>query len=127
MDTVSAETRSRMMSSVRSVSGVERRAASGAAKIAGCRLRHQPKGVFGRPDFANKARRVAVFVHGCFWHQPCPRRCRSLPKNNMAFWRRKLSRNRERHREAVRGLRSAGWVVWTLWEHDDRIRGFAEV
>jgi DNA mismatch endonuclease Vsr len=28
----------------------------------------------GRPDFYLPTRRIAIFVHGCFWHShyPCP-------------------------------------------------------
>ena len=113
-------TRSELMSRIRSVSGAERRAASLCAARAGCRLRHQPKGVEGRPDYANKARKVAVFFHGCFWHS-CPRHG-TLPRTNRAFWRRKFQGNARRHRRAVRRLRAAGWRVITVWEHELRRR-----
>ncbi len=57
----------------------------------------------GRPDFAFPARRLAVFVDGCFWHG-CPRHGTS-PKGNARFWRKKIARNRERDREVNRQLR----------------------
>lgn len=118
MDTVDKKVRSRIMSSIKSVSELERRAAKRLSKLVGCRLRHQPMGIEGRPDFANKARMVCIFVHGCFWHQPCPLGCSKMPKSRRAFWRRKFARNAERHRESVDALREAGWEVWTIWEHD---------
>lgn len=110
--------RSELMSRIRSVSAMERRAAGLASKVAGCRLRHQPSGVHGRPDYANKARKVAVFVDGCFWHV-CPRHFR-MPKANRPFWAAKFKRNVERRREVARALRNMGWTVLRVWEHDAR-------
>ncbi len=70
----------------------------------------------GRPDFAFPARRLAVFVDGCFWHG-CPRHG-TLPKGNARFWREKIARNRERDREVNRELRRRGWRVLRIWEHE---------
>jgi len=69
-----------------------------------------------RPDFLFRARRVAVFVDGCFWHG-CPRHG-TQPKGNASFWRRKLATNRARDRRVNRVLRRAGWHVLRLWEHE---------
>lgn len=82
-------------------------------RIAGWR-RHQK--VFGRPDFAFREKRLAVFVDGCFWHG-CPRHCK-IPAGNRAFWEKKLSANRERDRHVNRELRKLGWRVIRIWEHD---------
>ena len=68
----------------------------------------------GRPDFAFPARRLAVFVDGCFWHG-CPRHGTS-PKGNARFWREKIARNRERDREVNRELRRRGWRVLRIWD-----------
>jgi DNA mismatch endonuclease (patch repair protein) len=70
----------------------------------------------GTPDFAFPAARVAVFVHGCFWHG-CPRHYRP-PRSNGPFWRRKVEGNRRRDRRAARALRALGWRAVTVWEHD---------
>lgn len=72
--------------------------------------------VFGRPDFTFPNLRIAVFVDGCFWHQ-CPRHA-TTPKNNRAFWRRKLASNRTRDLRVNRTLRACGWRVFRLWEHE---------
>ena len=69
-----------------------------------------------RPDFVFPRLKVAVFVDGCFWHG-CPRHA-TRPKNNEAFWRRKLDANRVRDRLVNRTLRRAGWRVLRIWEHD---------
>lgn len=70
----------------------------------------------GRPDFVFPARRIAVFVDGCFWHG-CPRHG-TMPKENRRFWRAKITRNRERDREVGVELRRLGWKVLRVWEHE---------
>ena len=84
-----------------------------AARITGWR-RHQP--LSGRPDFIFRRARLAIFVDGCFWHG-CPKHGRR-PGSNRAYWLPKLRRNRERDIAVKRSLRSAGWTVIRLWEHD---------
>jgi DNA mismatch endonuclease (patch repair protein) len=69
----------------------------------------------GRPDIAYPGRRVAIFVHGCFWHH-CPNCYPNLPKSNQEFWARKFELNTERDRRKRRDLESAGWVVIESWE-----------
>jgi DNA mismatch endonuclease, patch repair protein len=69
-----------------------------------------------RPDIAFTARRVAVFVDGCFWHC-CPEHG-SQPANNTWYWEPKLARNVERDRAADAALSAAGWSVVRIWEHE---------
>lgn len=68
-----------------------------------------------RPDIAFTARKVAVFVDGCFWHA-CPEHG-SKPRNNEWYWSPKLARNVERDRLNDAALTVAGWTVVRLWEH----------
>ena len=77
--------------------------------------RLHPRSVPGRPDVAWLGRRVAVFVHGCFWHG-CPHCKPRRPKTNSSFWNEKLTRNRERDRRKAAQLRRNGWRVVTIWE-----------
>jgi DNA mismatch endonuclease, patch repair protein len=69
-----------------------------------------------RPDIAFTARRVAVFVDGCFWHA-CPEHGRN-PAVNDWYWAPKLRRNVERDRTADETLAGAGWQVVRVWEHE---------
>lgn len=73
----------------------------------------------GNPDFIYPRKRLAVFVHGCFWHR-CPRCNLPLPKTHRAFWRRKFGRNVERDRLVKKELKSLGWKILEVWEHDVR-------
>ena len=68
-----------------------------------------------RPDIAFTARRVAVFVDGCFWHA-CPDHGRN-PAVNEWYWAPKLRRTVERDRAADAALAAAGWRVVRIWEH----------
>ena len=82
-------------------------------------------GLPGRPDLVMKGRRVAIFVHGCFWHgHDCPRGSRK-PKNNAGYWSAKIARNRARDAEATAALHSAGWRVVTVWECEMKTAAFA--
>jgi DNA mismatch endonuclease (patch repair protein) len=82
-------------------------------RITGWR-RHRP--VFGKPDFIFPKIRVAVFVDGCFWHA-CPKHA-TKPRNNAAFWRKKFTSNKARDQLVTRTLRSTGWRVLRIWEHE---------
>ncbi|MBK7906120.1 MAG: very short patch repair endonuclease [Gemmatimonadetes bacterium] len=69
----------------------------------------------GRPDIAYPGRRIAVFVHGCFWHR-CPACALALPRANRDFWKRKFAANRSRDRRKRRLLEAEGWRVFEIWE-----------
>ena len=69
-----------------------------------------------RPDFAFRKYRTVIFVDGCFWHG-CPKHA-TKPKNNRAFWRKKLAANKARDRLVNRALRRTGWRVLRVWEHE---------
>jgi DNA mismatch endonuclease (patch repair protein) len=95
-----------------------------AAGLPGYRLNW--RAAVGRPDIAYPGKRVAVFVHGCYWHH-CPRCYPNLPKANPAFWARKFELNHERDARKRQQLESAGWRVHELWECDLRDRLEASV
>lgn len=75
-----------------------------------------PGGVRVRPDIVFTAKKVAVFVDGCFWHV-CPEHGRQ-PTTNEWYWTPKLRRNIERDRAADAALTASGWQVVRLWEHE---------
>ena len=83
--------------------------------IDGRKLRYQPKGIPERPDFANKSKKIALFIDGCFWHK-CPR-CYKSPKSNKKYWKAKVERNTKRDKQVNRKLKKEGWTVIRFWEH----------
>jgi DNA mismatch endonuclease (patch repair protein) len=75
----------------------------------------------GRPDIAYPGRRLAIFVHGCYWHH-CPKCYPNLPKSNPDFWARKFELNHERDARKRTNLENAGWLVIEAWECELRNR-----
>ncbi len=69
-------------------------------------------------DIAFPARKVAVFVDGCFWHG-CPAHY-VAPLNNFDIWRRKYERNRDRDAKNSAKLEAEGWQVVRIWSHTIR-------
>jgi DNA mismatch endonuclease (patch repair protein) len=90
------------------------------------RVDHQPlPGMRQRADLVFTRAKVAVFMHGCFWHA-CPVHG-TQPKANAKWWADKLAANVARDAETHRRLEEAGWVVVILWEHDDLDEAAEEV
>jgi DNA mismatch endonuclease, patch repair protein len=74
------------------------------------------KDIPGRPDVAYPGRRLAVFVHGCFWHgHDCARGART-PKANREYWEAKIARNRARDAANLADLTALGWRSLVVWE-----------
>ena len=98
----------------------------------GLRFRLHRRDLPGRPDLVFPSRRVALFVHGCFWHAHAGCRYFKLPETGRDQWREKLERNRARDTQNRSRLISDGWRVIVVWEcelrHDlsGRIDGLAE-
>ena len=68
------------------------------------------------PDIVMAGRKLAIFVHGCFWHgHHCARGSR-VPKTNRAYWVAKIARNKDRDRRSVTALKRTGWRPLIVWE-----------
>lgn len=77
---------------------------------------YQPKGIYGKPDFADRKKKVAVFIDGCFWHGCSKHYIKS--KTNSAYWTPKIKRNVLRDRLVDKTLAKQGWKVVRFWEHE---------
>jgi len=75
------------------------------------------KEIPGRPDIVFINSKLAVFVHGCFWHH-CPKCNPNLPKTNTVFWKEKFEKNKERDARKIKSLKNAGWKTLVIWEHE---------
>ena len=70
----------------------------------------------GSPDIVYGKRRLAIFMHGCFWHgHDCKRGARA-PRENAEYWRAKVARNRARDASAVSELAARGWRALVVYE-----------
>ena len=82
----------------------------------GLRYRLHRRDLPGSPDVAFPSRKVALFVHGCFWHgHACARGARK-PKTNADYWSAKIARNAARDAWAQAALAAEGWRSLTVWE-----------
>lgn len=117
MDTVSRQTRSLVMSRVKSKGNRSTewrlRASLIRAGVKGWKV--NPRDISGLPDFAFPVEGVVVFTDGCFWHG-CPT-CKRTPSSNVDYWDRKIRRNRDRDTNVTATLRRQGWKVLRVWEH----------
>jgi len=83
---------------------------------AGYRFRLHRRDLPGAPDIVLPGRKVAMFVHGCFWHMHSGCRNAKLPSTRPEFWHAKLQGNVARDSQAIASLLAAGWRVLTVWE-----------
>ena len=72
--------------------------------------------IVGHPDIILKDKKVAIFIHGCFWHK-CPK-CYKEPKSRKKYWVPKLERNVKRDIVNTKMLRKNGYKTIVTWEHD---------
>lgn len=86
------------------------------AHALGLRFRLHRKDLKGSPDLVFSKHRVAIFVHGCFWHQHPGCKRAKMPATQRDFWKTKLTRNAVRDRECISQLKSEGWRVEVIWE-----------
>ncbi|CAN5372450.1 hypothetical protein BH10PSE1_BH10PSE1_29180 [soil metagenome] len=94
-------------------------------RAAGIGYRLGGGGLPGKPDVVMQGRRIALFVHGCFWHgHDCARGSRQ-PKANADYWQAKIGRNRDRDAKNETALTEAGWRVITVWECNMKAPDFA--
>lgn len=86
------------------------------ARSLGLRLTTRNRDLPGSPDLANRSKKIAIFVHGCFWHRHPGCKKTTTPKRNRAFWEAKFHANRVRDRKALRSLRQLAFSAVVIWE-----------
>jgi DNA mismatch endonuclease, patch repair protein len=82
----------------------------------GLRFRKNVKNLPGSPDIVLPKYKVAIFVHGCFWHAHTKCKYAKIPLSNSDFWTEKLLANVTRDKLKERLLRKLGWKVITVWQ-----------
>ena len=112
----SAALRSRIMRSVPRERTTPEEAVAGALRLLGVRFRRNVRSLPGSPDLANKTRRFAIYVHGCFWHRHTGCARATTPKANALFWVTKFAANVARDARKERALRTLGYDVDIIWE-----------
>jgi DNA mismatch endonuclease, patch repair protein len=114
-DVVSSETRSRMMSGIRSENTIPEITVRKGLHARGFRFRLHYSGLPGKPDLVFPKYRAVIFVHGCFWHA---HECALFkwPKTRADFWKEKIGKNKCRDLAVMEQLALQGWRVLLVWE-----------
>lgn len=86
------------------------------AHAIGLRFRLHRQDLPGKPDLTFPRHRVALFVHGCFWHRHQGCKKASTPKSRTDFWVSKFEHNVARDRQNEEALSALGWRVLVIWE-----------
>lgn len=117
-DIVSPRVRSKMMRAVRQQRTTAEIRVRKIVRSTGASFCIRNKNLPGSPDLANRRRKWAIFVHGCFWHghKNCKRGTSLTPKTNAEFWAEKFRVNRMRDAAACWRLRRLGFRVAIVWE-----------
>jgi DNA mismatch endonuclease, patch repair protein len=115
-DVFDSEKRSAVMRRVKGRDTAPERTVRRLLTRLGARYRLHRKDLPGNPDVVMPGRRLALFVHGCFWHgHDCARGSR-VPKANRDYWTAKVARNVARDERSREALIAAGWRVEAIWE-----------
>ena len=115
-DIKDAESRSRNMAAIKSRDTKPELFIRKALFADGFRYRIAPKNIPGCPDVYLPKYKVAIFIHGCFWHRHRDCRYAYMPKSRVEFWQKKFDSNTKRDLEVRFQLREAGIRVSVIWE-----------
>ncbi|MCF6366440.1 MAG: very short patch repair endonuclease [Bacteroidales bacterium] len=115
MDKHSPEQRRKNMQAVKSSGSKIEDVLAKAMWTKGLRYRKQVKNILGKPDFAFRKYKIAIFCDSEFWHGKNWDTKRSEIKSNQKFWHKKIERNIQRDKEVNAALISQGWIVLRFW------------
>ena len=89
--------------------------------LKGWKIKHKmhPR-INGSPDVILTKRKIAIFIHGCFWHQHPKCEYAVRPKSNKKFWLPKLKKNIQRDKKNINFFKKRGYRIIILWECEVR-------
>lgn len=119
-DVVKPEKRSQMMSGIKGKNSLPEMLVRKVLFASGYRFRLHRRDLPGTPDIAMPGLKIAIFVHGCFWHAHQGCKFAKMPSTRTEFWTTKLRGNVERDQRAINKLAEMGWRVLNVWECSTR-------
>ncbi len=117
---LSAAMRTRVMRSIQAKNTRPEMIVRRALWRLGARYRLHAKDLPGRPDIVMRKRRIAVLVHGCFWHLHEGCSLARMPRSRPDYWPGKLAGNKARDARNLSQLVSSGWRPEVIWECETR-------
>jgi DNA mismatch endonuclease, patch repair protein len=115
-DTVSPSRRSQIMAGIGQRHTQPELAVRHLAHALGLRFRLHRRDLPGSPDLVFPKLRLALFVHGCFWHHHEGCRRAAVPKTREEYWKTKFKKNAERDLRNLHDLEERGWRAAVIWE-----------
>lgn len=120
-DTVSQARRSEIMSHIKSQNTSIEILVRQQLFALGLRYRVNFKLLPGKPDIVFTKKKVAIFIHGCFWHgHDAGCRYSHVSKSRTEYWSEKISRTKMRDKQHIADLEESGWNVLVIWECEIR-------
>lgn len=119
--------RSAIMAQVRSRNTTPERVVRSTLHRLGYRYRLHNSRLPGKPDLTFPSRRIALFVHGCFWHRHPNCKRAATPSARQDYWLKKFERNVLRDNRNRSELERMGWTVLIVWECQLRDGGWVAV
>lgn len=116
-DTATPKRRSEIMSHIRSKDTSIELMVRRYLFSRGYRYRVNYKALPGKPDIVFTKKKIAIFIHGCYWHgHDCGSRYAHTSQSNKAYWEPKIYRTKQRDHEHIIKLEASGWKVAIMWE-----------
>jgi DNA mismatch endonuclease, patch repair protein len=116
IDTLSPDERSLNMSKIRSQDTRPEKIVRSFLHTQGYRFRLYQNDLPGKPDIVLRGHKIAIFVHGCFWHRHTSCRFATMPKSSITYWKDKFSKTVQRDKKNTLKLAQLGWNVVIIWE-----------
>lgn len=113
-DNMSPEKRRALMSRIRSTNTGPERTMMSLLDNKKIKYEKYAKDLPGKPDIVFRKEKIAVFIDGDFWHGW---RFPLWQHKLSQAWKEKIEGNRKRDQRNFRKLRSKGWKVLRIWEH----------
>lgn len=116
-DSVSSARRSEIMSHIKSKGTSIELLVRRKLFSMGYRYRVNYKALPGKPDIVFTKKKIAIFIHGCYWHgHDCGSRYAHSSQSNKTYWGPKIERTKQRDEKHIQALEADGWTVIVLWE-----------
>ena len=116
MDSLSPEHRSWNMSRIKNKNTKPELVVRSFLHSLGYRFRLHYNKLPGKPDIVLPKYKIAIFVHGCFWHRHEKCKYAYNPKSRVEFWENKFRQNTERFAVVVKKIKYLGWLPIVIWE-----------